>query len=765
MKNRYYVILISIISILFRPTITFAGGPLNPMPSVFLFDDGESTNTILCHGGTGNIPLTIFPNEGFTYEWRNSGGTLVSTDRDLMSVPADTYTIKLFKNGNNSSWNFTLTDPSAMNITLTPSLFTGGFNISYSGGHDGTIACTVQGGAPSYYYQWSNGNYLPSIGNLYAGTYSVTVTDAMGCTATSSSMTLTAPTPIHVTPDTSSHHNFAVSCNGGNDGAINLTVSGGVSPYSYNWNDGIYTKDRTSLAAGTHTVIVDDANPGARDTLHITLHQPSAISITMASPLHPNGYNTSCYNCKDGKITASASGGISGYTYLWNTGKIGNEIDSLIKGIDTVTVTDNNGCKMKKSFEVTGDIEGWKIGGNANIDTNMQFMGTKDNKDLILKTNNIKRMTIKASGKIEMNSPLKISHDTTSTSNYRVVYAHDDGTLDYVGTEEVNANPCLARPTIAWFNFDVPSTCSYLNYVDVFLKPGLRNVGIGTERPLAKLHIDHNDQKGGIILNRISTSTSHSEIKFNQNGIQKWAIGNDLTETGVNNFFIWNHSRYLAGLNGTAFFIDSTNNVGIDKVPASIPGSLSLPTKLDVNGNILAGSSTESRISCFSSSPLKSSVWSANSNYGYGMGVNGLGHIYGNFNNPVSIMTFTNAGFVGIGTNFNINSISSPRNSDYVLYVEGSIAAREIKVTAINFPDYVFSKNHKLLTLFELEEFINNNKHLPGIPTAKEVEANKGFEVGEMQQKLLEKIEEQTLYIIGLQKQIDEMKNEIKNFK
>jgi large repetitive protein len=74
---------------------------------------------------------------------------------------------------------------------------------------------------------------LASIGNLSTGTYSVTVTDELGCTATKST-SLTAPTPLVVTYDTSSHHGFAVSCNGGNDGAINLTVSGGVTPYSFN---------------------------------------------------------------------------------------------------------------------------------------------------------------------------------------------------------------------------------------------------------------------------------------------------------------------------------------------------------------------------------------------------------------------------------------------------------------------------------------------------------------------------------------------------
>ena len=649
------------------------------MPSVFLFDDGESTNTILCHGGTGNIPLTIFPDEGFTYEWRNSGGTLVSTDRDLMSVPADTYTIKLFKNGNNSSWNFTLTDPSAMNITLTPSLFTGGFNISYSGGHDGTIACTVQGGAPSYYYQWSNGNYLPSIGNLYAGTYSVTVTDAMGCTATKAT-SLTAPTALVVNLTSPTHQGKNVSCNGGNDGAINLTVSGGVSPYSYNWGGGVYTKNRTGLTATSYTVIVDDANPGARDTVSITLNQPSAISITMASPLHPNGYNTSCYNCKDGKITASASGGISGYTYLWNTGKIGNEIDSLIKGIDTVTVTDNNGCKMKKSFEVTGDIEGWKIGGNANIDTNMQFMGTKDSIDVILKTNGKKRMTVKANGTIEMNSPLKISHDTTSNSNYRVVYAHDDGTLDYFGTEAVNGDPCIARPTIAWYNFDVPSTCSYINAVDVFLGSGLRNVGIGTTHPKENLQ-----------------------------------IGNQFTFRGDNFNSIIGHNYCYNDFGGSTSFKDARINSGV-----------SSRIMFGGEGNILLQTAP------IGSTLSQITTWTTGLN-------------------------ITNNGNVGIGVVDN----SKLANAEFKLSVNGGIRANLIRVYEISdWSDYVFKTDYKLMPLDELEKYILVNNHLPSMPSSEDVYKN-GLNIVENQSKLLEKIEELTLYVLEIKKENDRLKAKV----
>lgn len=114
-------------------------------------------------------------------------------------------------------------------------------------------------------------------------------------------------------------------------------------------------------------------------------------------------------------------------------------------------------------------------------------------------------------------------------------------------------------------------------------------------------------------------------------------------------------------------------------------------------------------------------------------------------------------GQVGIGT----NSIG-PNTK---LAVEGMIVAREVRVLTGNFPDYVFEKNYKLTSLFELEQFIQANKHLPGIPSAKEVEEAQGIQLGDMSKKMLEKIEELTLYVIDLKKENEKMKIEIEKLK
>lgn len=104
-------------------------------------------------------------------------------------------------------------------------------------------------------------------------------------------------------------------------------------------------------------------------------------------------------------------------------------------------------------------------------------------------------------------------------------------------------------------------------------------------------------------------------------------------------------------------------------------------------------------------------------------------------------------GKVGIGT----EAFGAER-----LAVNGNIRAKEIKVEATGWPDYVFQKDYKISSLADLDRYIKANKHLPGIPTAQEVKQN-GIELGEMNKLLLQKIEELTLHLIGKDKAIEGM--------
>ena len=89
---------------------------------------------------------------------------------------------------------------------------------------------------------------------------------------------------------------------------------------------------------------------------------------------------------------------------------------------------------------------------------------------------------------------------------------------------------------------------------------------------------------------------------------------------------------------------------------------------------------------------------------------------------------------------------------------QGHLKVKNLRVTLTDWPDYVFSGSHTVMPLGELEAYIGQHSHLPGVPSAQQVE-EQGAELGEMNRLLMEKVEELTLYIIDLQKQIDELKN------
>ncbi|WP_127124662.1 hypothetical protein [Pseudoflavitalea rhizosphaerae] len=122
--------------------------------------------------------------------------------------------------------------------------------------------------------------------------------------------------------------------------------------------------------------------------------------------------------------------------------------------------------------------------------------------------------------------------------------------------------------------------------------------------------------------------------------------------------------------------------------------------------------------------------------------------------NNIEAMRITSTGNIGIGT-------ATPQAK---LAVNGDVFAKKVKVTASGWPawpDYVFEETYKLPPLAEVEAFIKKHKHLPEVPSAKEVEAD-GLDLGNNQAVLLKKIEELTLYVIEQQKQIEELKMEIR---
>ena len=115
--------------------------------------------------------------------------------------------------------------------------------------------------------------------------------------------------------------------------------------------------------------------------------------------------------------------------------------------------------------------------------------------------------------------------------------------------------------------------------------------------------------------------------------------------------------------------------------------------------------------------------------------------------NNIQRMVVTPEGKVGIGT-------TPPGSSTYTLFVEGGIATRDVLVKANGWPDFVFDPCYTPMPLDELRAYLKKERHLPGIPSAAEIEANKGVELGDMQRRLVQVVEEQVLYILQLEERL-----------
>ena len=226
--------------------------------------------------------------------------------------------------------NIEITEPTELEITLESVT-----NAKCSGNLDGAIDISVSGGTMPYSFMWSNGEISEDLVDLAAGFYSVTVTDANGCTDTLENIEVETPSTLEVVLESTTN----VTCFGETDGAIDVTVSGGTMPYSFLWSSGAMTEDISGISAGSYSVTVTDANNCSFSLNDIEISEPSELEATLDSTS-----NVSCNGDSDGSIDISVTGGTPGYTYLWSNDATTQDISGLAAGIYSVTITDANGC-------------------------------------------------------------------------------------------------------------------------------------------------------------------------------------------------------------------------------------------------------------------------------------------------------------------------------------------------------------------------------------------------------------------------------------
>lgn len=295
--------------------------------------------TVLASGGAG----------AYTYAWTSS-----QTTSTITGLAAGPYTVTV-TDGNGCT--ISLTDTIHNPLAITSSIV--GTNVTCAGASNGSATLTVSGGTPGYTYLWSNFDTSQNLTNVVGDLYRVIITDSKGCRHYDS-VVIAEPRALTTTVRVRN-----VLCFGAANGSVVVSVAGGtpaVTGYTYTWSPVASSVDSVSgVGPGTYTVVATDSN-GCTVTASGTVTQP-ASGLTVLS----NVVNVSCGGTSNGSISLSVNGGTPGYTYLWNNGQRTQNITGLSAGIDTVTVTDANGCSVvvidtvKAPTPITSSIVGTNV--------------------------------------------------------------------------------------------------------------------------------------------------------------------------------------------------------------------------------------------------------------------------------------------------------------------------------------------------------------------------------------------------------------------
>lgn len=291
--------------------------------------DHSGSVTVAAAGGSGTLAYSI------------DGGETFQSSTTFSGLGAGTYTVMVRDAaGCTGSISFVITEPTLITATV------GVLNVSCSGAGNGGIFVFATGGTGALQYSIDGVNYQSgyTFNNLSGGTYNVYVKDANGCVRMFTAH-VAEPTAIVVGANV-----IDVTCAGGNNAVIDLSVSGGVGPYSFDWSDKSQSEDLFNLSAGTYTVTVTDEN-GCQVTQTYTVNQP-------ANPLIVNGViaNATSQTAVDGSVDITITGGSGPYTFLWSNGATTEDISGVAPGVYTVMITDANGCVTSGTFTVSFTI-------------------------------------------------------------------------------------------------------------------------------------------------------------------------------------------------------------------------------------------------------------------------------------------------------------------------------------------------------------------------------------------------------------------------
>jgi hypothetical protein len=759
--------------------ITNQNPPLSANYTTSNYPGGYNVSCYNCNDGWVNLnatggmpPYNFYWNDGYNGQYRS-----------MMS--AGNYNVRVTDtNGDSVGVNINLLAPSNQLSVLLGSNTWGCDNIN------GNIYVNVMGGTPPYTYQWSGpmGTMMEnwnSINISQQGTYYVTVTDANN-TSVQANVNVFLPASVNVQVEAVQQYGEAHTSCSSPDGRIIIHLSGGTPPYNVNVN-GNKPKDRNynnnpteategyyryistsdtlievdSLWSGWYDVWVNDMN-GCGNGSVIELQQAEPPRVQVDGTIYENGYYFSCDTCHDAQLSASVTGGNGNPEYYWfevpsdfagmkiigaslfmNEDKGDASNEDLPPAISTsqtasiyypetvygLVVADELGCSATTNFTLDKPkpVTGWQLKGNV-VDSTF-ILGSVNVEDMRIVTSDTTRIIVRASGNVEI-------IDSLLTGQVRAINLTSDSIkaghyLPAVGDSLIHfgETSILMRPTGSnkWIGTNTNSDLSFKTSNTsrlVFKGNGDINLPDFTFIPDSNnafkiLGIDENGNLKSLYLGPLGPKDGPPSACSPILPWTKAPVGNGVSDVNI-------------------ALCDQYQNVGI--------GYINPQFKLQVNGDAGFGSVRIGNIN--NSIP--------DLQY-YNLYVRELSTDNPNSNNP---------SHTGIRMDMRTSNIAidlysiDDQKSNFRVFGNGEVYARDVKVRGDVFPphpDYVFESDYELMPLLDLERYLITNKHLPEIPSAREVEED-GYSLGNMNIALLKKIEELTLYMINVNKENETLK-------
>ena len=289
---------------------------------------------------TGSVPP-------YNFYWSNSENT-----EDINSLIAGNYSLNVIDdNSCESSISFNLNQPTVLFSEINSLNSYNGYDISCHGFQDGAISVSIFGSVPPYNFTWNTGENTDVISNLSANEYNISIVDFNNCFI-ENSITLNEPSPLNSSLSSIYDYNgYDISCTNYSDGAIDLSILGGVEPYQYSWSNGETTEDISEITSGSYVVNIVDAN-NCTNSNQLNLNQPTPLQLTLESSNY-NGFNLSCFQSGDGYINSNVSGSVNPYNYQWSNGNESANINSLDAGNYSLTIIDDNNCVITNNIILT----------------------------------------------------------------------------------------------------------------------------------------------------------------------------------------------------------------------------------------------------------------------------------------------------------------------------------------------------------------------------------------------------------------------------